>query len=78
VMIQATLFDVDSVKPRETVTVKVATTDVSAAYEKLRGTVAQVKGRVLTGQINEQDRRNITAFFFPECFGLATFVLLCS
>ena len=61
VLFQVTLFDVDAVQPRETLTVKIAATDVPAAYEKLRAAVAAAKGRILTARINEQDRRNITA-----------------
>ncbi len=61
VLIQVTLFDVDAVQPRETVNVKIAATDVAAAYESLRTAVAAAKGRIVTAQINEQNRRNITA-----------------
>ena len=61
VLIQVSLFDVDAVQPRETVNVKIAATDVPAAYESLRAAVLQAKGRILTAQINEQNRRNITA-----------------
>ncbi len=61
VLYQVTLFDVDVVQPRETLIVKIAAVDVPAAFEKLRAAVAGAKGRLLTAQINEQDRRNITA-----------------
>jgi len=61
VLIQVTLFDVDAVQPRETIAVKIAATDVPAAYEKLRSTVTAAKGRIITARINEQDRRDITA-----------------
>lgn len=61
VFFQIALLDVDAVPARETVTVKVAAPDVAASYQKLRDAVAQVKGRTIAAQINEQDRRNITA-----------------
>jgi hypothetical protein len=60
-LFQVTLFDVDNVQPRETIVVRLAATDVPAAYEKLRSTVAEAKGRLLTADINEKDPRNVTA-----------------
>ncbi len=61
VLFEIALFDVDSVQPRETVAVKIAATNVPASYKALRAAIAAIKGRELTAQVNEQDRRNITA-----------------
>ncbi len=61
VLFRIALLDADSIQPRETVTVKIAAADVPAAYQKLREAIAKTKARVLTAQLNEQDRRNVTA-----------------
>jgi hypothetical protein len=61
VLYRVTLVDADSIQPRETVAMSIAATDVPAAYQKLRDALAKAKARVYTAQLNEQDRRNITA-----------------
>jgi hypothetical protein len=60
-LFRITLIDADSIQPRETLTMRIAATDVPAAYKKLREALAKVKSRVINAQINEQDRRNISA-----------------
>ena len=55
------LHEGDEIEPRETVMIRIAASDVPAAYRKLRETVTKIKARVITAQLNEQDRRNITA-----------------
>ncbi len=55
------LYNLARVAPRETATVQVAVTDVPAGYRALREAVERAKGRVVTAQLNEQDRRNVTA-----------------
>jgi hypothetical protein len=55
------LYNLAKVAPRETATVQLAVADVPAGYRALREAVEQVKGRVVTAQLNEQDRRNVTA-----------------
>jgi hypothetical protein len=55
------LYNLVNVAPRETATVQVAVTDVSAAYQSLRDAVAKTTGRVIAAQLNEQDRQNVTA-----------------
>jgi P2-related tail formation protein len=57
------LLSADRLSPRETATLQVAVTDVAAAYQALRDVVAKVAGRVLVAQLNEQDRKNVTAQF---------------
>jgi hypothetical protein len=61
VLYRITLVDADSIQPRETVAMSIAATDVPAAYQKLHDALAKAKARVFTAQLNEQDRRNITA-----------------
>jgi hypothetical protein len=61
VLYKVTLLSSTRIKPRETATLQVAATDVPAAYQALRDAVARSSGRVLVAQLNEQDRRNITA-----------------
>jgi hypothetical protein len=55
------LYNLAKVAPRETATVQVAVTDVPAAHRTLREAVERAKGRVVTAQLNEQDRRNVSA-----------------
>jgi hypothetical protein len=50
-----------SLAPRETTTLKLAAPDVAGTFRKLRETVKKAKGRFMTEQLNEQDRRNPTA-----------------
>jgi hypothetical protein len=54
------IYNLANIAPRETVTLKLAATDVAAAYNTLREVVAKAKGRVVTAQLNEQDQQNIT------------------
>ncbi len=61
VLARVELIHTDSLPPRETVTTKIATTDVPGSYQKLRDAVAKAKGRTASAQLNEQDRRNVTA-----------------
>jgi hypothetical protein len=51
------------VKARETKTQQVVAPDVSVAYRSIREAVDKEKGRVVTAQLNEQDRQNVTAIF---------------
>lgn len=46
---------------RETDEIQLACTDVAASYRAVQDAVAKVKGRVRNAQLNEQDRRNVTA-----------------
>jgi len=55
------LYNLVKVEPRETATVRLAVTDVPAGYRALREAVEQAQGRVVTAQLNEQDRQNVTA-----------------
>jgi len=57
------LYNLANIAPRETAALQVATSDVSAAYQALRDAVAKTTGRVLTAQLNEQDRQNVSAQF---------------
>jgi hypothetical protein len=55
------LYNLANVAPRETATIHVAATDVSAAYSALRDAVAKAGGRVMAAQLNESDRQNVSA-----------------
>ena len=57
------LYNLANIAPRETAVLQVAVADVPAAYQALRDAVAKATGRVLTAQLNEQDRQNVTAQF---------------
>ena len=57
------LYNLANVAPRETATLQVAATHVPAAYQALRDAVAKSTGRVLVAQLNELNRRNISAEF---------------
>ena len=63
VLFRVSLVDADFIQPRETVTLRISAIDVPAAYQKLREALDKTKAktRVLTAQLNEQDKRNITA-----------------
>ncbi len=58
---QCQVFALGMVAPRETTTVQLACKDVPAAYQALLGAVRKVEGRVLSANLNEQDRHNVTA-----------------
>ncbi len=49
-----------AVPARETTALQLATPDVAASYRKLQETIATAKGRMLSAQLNEQNRQNTT------------------
>lgn len=55
------LYNLANIAPREAAILQVAVPDVPSAYRTMRDAVAKASGRVMTAQINEQDRQNITA-----------------
>lgn len=55
------LFGLWTVQPRETTTVVLATKDVSAGYRLLLAAAKAADGHILTAQLNENDRKNMTA-----------------
>ncbi|HEX5270687.1 MAG TPA: DUF4349 domain-containing protein, partial [Gemmataceae bacterium] len=57
------MYNLARVEPRETTAVRLAVTDVPAAYRSLRDAVERAKGRVVTANLNEQDRQKVTAQF---------------
>jgi hypothetical protein len=61
VLYRLMLIDADSIQPRETVAMKIAATDVPAAYQKLREALAKTKARIINAKLDEKDRRNIVA-----------------
>jgi hypothetical protein len=54
------LYNLANVEPRETQTLKLAAADVPAAFAKLREAVGKANGQVITAQLNQQDRENVT------------------
>jgi uncharacterized membrane protein YgcG len=56
-----TLKSVLSVLPRETFTLYAISLDVADSYRTLHEAIAQAKGHVRAGQLNEQDKQNVTA-----------------
>jgi hypothetical protein len=63
VQFNLTLYNVANIQPRETFNVQVATLDVPGSFRKLQDTVTKAKGQVRKGQLNEQDKLNVTAEF---------------
>jgi hypothetical protein len=55
------LINLANISPRETVTVKEAAEDVSAAFNKLRAAATKALARVAVSQLNEQDPKNVKA-----------------
>lgn len=58
-----TLKAVTSIPPRDTLTLQLVSLDVPDAYRKLQDIVAQLKGHVRQGNLNEQDKHNVSARF---------------
>jgi hypothetical protein len=56
-----TLRALGAVVPRQTLEIQLATRDVPAGFRTLQEAVAKVKGRILTANLSEQDKRNVTA-----------------
>jgi hypothetical protein len=54
------LYNLAKVAPRETAVVQVAVDDVPVGYRVLRQAIEKAGGRVVTAQLNEQDRQNVT------------------
>jgi hypothetical protein len=55
------LLPLEAATARETIEMQLACADVVASYHDVREAVAKAKGHVRNAQLNEQDRRNITA-----------------
>src|SRR5262249_10893196 len=56
----AQLFALGMVSPRETNDMQLVTKDVPRGYHDLQNAVIKAKGRILTAQLNEQNKENIT------------------
>ncbi len=54
-------YNLANVAPRETVFLRIASSDVPGEYLKLRELAGKSKGRVINAQLNQQDRQNIGA-----------------
>ncbi len=55
--------NINSIPPRESYTLQEVTQDVPASYRKLQDAVANAKGYVRSGQLNEPDKTNVSAIF---------------
>jgi hypothetical protein len=55
------LWTLEATTARETDELQLACTDVAASYRQVQEAVLKAKGRVRNAQLNEQDRRNVTA-----------------
>jgi hypothetical protein len=55
------LYNLANIEPRETITLRIAATDVPALFRKLRAAIAKGPNRVAQAALNEQDQQNITA-----------------
>jgi hypothetical protein len=55
------LFAMGLVEPRETTTLVIASRDVPAAYQALQDALGGAQARILSAQLNENDRQNVTA-----------------
>lgn len=58
---QVKLWALEAATARETDELQLACTDVAASYRQVQEAVLKTKGRVRIAQLNEQDRRNVTA-----------------
>jgi hypothetical protein len=57
------MYNVANVQPREVLVIQIASLDVPASFRKLQEAVAKAQGQVRTGQLNEQDKLNVSAQF---------------
>ena len=57
------MYNSANIQPREVLVIQIASLDVPAGFRKLQEAVSKAKGQVRTGQLNEQDKLNITATF---------------
>ncbi|QEL19695.1 DUF4349 domain-containing protein [Limnoglobus roseus] len=60
---QVQFYNLANVAPRETAVVQVATADVVTTFRTLRDAVEKAKGRVVTAQVGEGERQNVSAQF---------------
>lgn len=58
--LQVRLVSIDNMAPRETQSMSLAASDVPMAYARMVMALGEANARVITSQLNEQDRRNIT------------------
>ncbi|MFO0938929.1 MAG: DUF4349 domain-containing protein [Gemmataceae bacterium] len=60
-LFEVQIYNLTSVRPRETATVQLAVPNVGESFLKLRETITKSSGRLLNANLNEQDKRNVTA-----------------
>ncbi len=57
-----TMHNTANIRPRLTADMKIATSDVPAAYTRILDEVTKLKGQVRDGKLNEQDKHNVNAY----------------
>ena len=57
------MYNSANIQPREVLVIQIASLDVPAGFRKLQEAAAKAKGQVRTGQLNEQDKLNVSAQF---------------
>ncbi len=63
VIFEITLNNVVNIRPKNSVMIDLASTDVPANYHKLRDAIlGQLKGQLRDGKLNEPDKQKVTAF----------------
>lgn len=60
VLFRTSLFNAARLQPRETTTLHLAVADIPAGYKVVQDAVEKAKGRVLTAQLHDADRPNVT------------------
>jgi hypothetical protein len=61
VLYRASLLGATRLRSRDTTLLQLAVTEVPPAYQSLRETVLKAGGRIITGQLDEHDKQNISA-----------------
>jgi len=61
VAFQIELVSIINIPARETITLQIAATNVTEAYDKLRAAVANTTGRLVNAQLNAQEGQQVTA-----------------
>src|SRR5262249_11704641 len=57
------IYNTANIQPREVLSVQIACQDVAQSFKKLQEAALKAKAQVRSGQLNEQDKNNVTAQF---------------
>jgi hypothetical protein len=61
ILYRVTLYPVQRLRPRDSITLQLAVPNVAASYQSIRETVLAAKGRVLASNLDENDKQNVNA-----------------